>query len=461
MPLRRFAAALSTAALIALLGGANGEVGQAAGGARAGPDLSTPEAAKTYLISQGFDPSKFIFQVGLKNYAGPSCPGLGWNCTTANLVVQIASAGGENYAECAEDARQCVIVQGSQNVGPLPLSGENDINMHAHCGPPGSKRMMRKESDTLTCVIPQSNLTTGNNYAVVGMSIHDNDGSPQFGHTDAVVTQSTLGDGDNHAIVHEEIVLQTSDESTGTQKQDGFQSLQLTQTTETGDNFADVKQTQNITARAQSPATMQKQNTDEVSDPCVGPSTHANSCVRFDQSAGTGRSQITIHQNHNVEAVGAGGQQNQGCVSKECTLEVEGTQIPLGSTNTVDDNQSLTYTLRGPEGTKQVQDPVARNQGLQTGSPNDIWKVTQLAVIKSNDGDDEDDVQAQINEVHDTSDFGTVDARSVIILNDQRSEIVCNASSCNYDQVCGEVAGFEGDPEFFCPEFADRSPGVD
>src|SRR5687767_13752385 len=110
MRLRRCAAALSAADLVAVLGEASGGIAQAGGGATAGPDLSTVEAAKAYLISQGFDPSKFIFQVGLKNYSGSACPGLGWNCTTANLVVQIATAGGTNYAECAEDARQCVIV---------------------------------------------------------------------------------------------------------------------------------------------------------------------------------------------------------------------------------------------------------------------------------------------------------------------------------------------------------------
>lgn len=81
----------------------------------------------------------------------------------------------------------------------------------------------------LTCLIAQVNPTTGNNYAVASMSIHDNDSPTQFGQMDAVVTEATHGDGDNHAVVHEEIVLDTHDESTGTQKQDGYQSLNLTQ----------------------------------------------------------------------------------------------------------------------------------------------------------------------------------------------------------------------------------------
>jgi len=465
MRLRRFAAALSTATLIAALGGATGGVAQGAGSVGAGPDLSTPEAATAYLISQGFDPSQFIYQVGLKNYAGPVCPGLDWNCTGANLVVQIATAGGVNYAECGEDAGQCIIVQGGQ-VGVL---GADDTNMHAHC-PPENKRMMSKETDdgggVLICVIAQDNPTTGNNHAVVGMSIHDNDGPTQLAQEDATVTQSTHGDGDNHAIVHEEIVLSTSDGST--QKQDGFQSLVLNQyvlplledTTEiapaTGDNFADVKQTQKITAHAKLDGSVQLQQTsDGGGDPCAGPASDANSCVEFHQTTGTGRNRLIAHMDHDVAAIagGEGASQTQACTSKACGLELDGTQGSPGSTNTVDDNQTIHYTLNGPEGTTQVQDPPAYNgPGVQDGSPNDLWEVDQLAVLTASDPDA---LQGHINEVNDTS-TGTVDAQSIIIIDGARSEIVCNFSSCSYVQVCGEFEEVEFGP--FCPEFMEVTP---
>jgi hypothetical protein len=495
MRLRRCAAALSTAFLVAFLGGGSGVVAQAAGGATEGPDLSTPEAAKAYLISQGFDPSKFIFQVGLKNYSGPSCPGLGWNCTTANLVVQIATAGGTNYAECAADARQCVIVQGAnvQLVGPL-VNEDKDVNMYARCNhdpeDPDDKgeHMRLHESGAQECTIEQINTTTGNNHAVASMLIQDNDGPDQFGQQDAVVTQSTKGDGDNRAVVHEAIVLDTHDESTGIQIQDGFQSLVLKQdvlgTTEipaTGDNYADVKETQKITAHAQSDGSVQLQQTRDSEivtqrvtpgDPCKpGPAIDANSCVRFDQSTGTGKNTLDAHMDHNVAAIaqGTGARQEQGCMdtAKQCGLELDGTQVPVGSTNTVDDNQTIHYTLNGPEGTTQIQDPPIRNgPGEQVGSPNDLWEVDQLAVLEANDADDFGDLQAHVNEVNDTSMFGTVDAQSVIILNGEPSEIVCNGSSCNYTQSCANVEGFfEGNPEILCPapgsEFSDRSPGVD
>jgi len=454
MRLRRLAAALSTLLVVASIAGA-----ERGGAEESSGVLSTPEAAKAYLTSQGYDPSKFVFQVGTKNYAGPTCPGLGWNCTAAALVVQIAATGGVNYAECAGNARRCVIFQGGQLNGPIPLSA-GDTNNHAHCGDPEAgekKRMMSKESDAQECVITQLNPTTGNNFAVAGMSIHDNDDPMQSGEQDATVEQSTNGDGDNHAVVHEEIVLSTRDE-TATQMQDGFQYLNLIQETETGDNFGDVKQSQTLTAHADDPATTQRQNTrEDMMDPCVGPLTHANTCVRFDQTTDSGRNDINIHQDHNVEASGAGGQQNQGCASKECTLEVDGTQGPT-SNNGVDDHQSVRYTLRGPEGTKQIQDPrIANGPGVQSGG---LWKVTQLAVLTANDADDPLDIQAHINEVNDESVGGTVDAQSVIILNGERSEIVCNFSFCNYVQACGDVEDFfeYPDEEFLCPEFADRTP---
>ena len=51
------------------------------------PDLSSLAAIDSYLVSKGFDPSTFVHQVGMNNYAGPaaSCPGIGWNCTSQNV----------------------------------------------------------------------------------------------------------------------------------------------------------------------------------------------------------------------------------------------------------------------------------------------------------------------------------------------------------------------------------------
>src|SRR5919108_1689312 len=44
-----------------------------------------------YLRSIGVNPATAVVQKGLRNYAGPNCPGADWNCTSANApVVQLA-----------------------------------------------------------------------------------------------------------------------------------------------------------------------------------------------------------------------------------------------------------------------------------------------------------------------------------------------------------------------------------
>src|SRR5438128_5170104 len=89
---------------------------------RAAADLSSLPAIEAYLRSIGVDPGSVVVQQGPLNYAGPNCPGEGWNCTTASMVVQISSATspGANIFDClpAIDAsipalNECLIVQSS------------------------------------------------------------------------------------------------------------------------------------------------------------------------------------------------------------------------------------------------------------------------------------------------------------------------------------------------------------
>src|SRR5581483_4114374 len=64
--------------------------------------LSTRTGANLYLVQHGLNPAGFVVQRGTHNYAGPKCPGAGWNCTTAKRVLQIADhAGQANQATCS------------------------------------------------------------------------------------------------------------------------------------------------------------------------------------------------------------------------------------------------------------------------------------------------------------------------------------------------------------------------
>ena len=42
-----------------------------------------------------------VTQRGARNYAGPNCPGKGWNCTTSTRVLQISTSSGQNKVECS------------------------------------------------------------------------------------------------------------------------------------------------------------------------------------------------------------------------------------------------------------------------------------------------------------------------------------------------------------------------
>src|SRR5436305_13886102 len=86
------------------------------------PDLSTRAAITSRLQSIGVDPASMTWQQGVNNYAGPSCPGVGWTCTTSTHVVQMAPDGGTNTVDCTTDP-DCKTVQTTS------ASGEN----HARC----------------------------------------------------------------------------------------------------------------------------------------------------------------------------------------------------------------------------------------------------------------------------------------------------------------------------------------
>ena len=69
-------------------------------------DLSSMAKIRHYLRSIGVDPRDVVIQRGHRNYAGPHCPGKGWNCTRATRVVQIATASGQNQFKCTPSMNQ-------------------------------------------------------------------------------------------------------------------------------------------------------------------------------------------------------------------------------------------------------------------------------------------------------------------------------------------------------------------
>jgi hypothetical protein len=106
-------------------------------------NLSTNAAVKQYLRSLGISPRGVVIQRGARNYAGPNCPGKGWNCTRSQRVVQIAtpararpSAGTRSFfakpPPPPTNVYKCSVKTGSpQTCGPFTQAATGSANNSA------------------------------------------------------------------------------------------------------------------------------------------------------------------------------------------------------------------------------------------------------------------------------------------------------------------------------------------
>jgi hypothetical protein len=249
-----------------------------------GLDLSTTEAIDAYLVSIGIDPATVVRQDGPLNYAGPSCPGPDWNCTTATTVVQVSQVGGQNAFVCEPDG-----------------TGSGDTCLVVQPGPGGTNRAeCRLESDTepiasQTCTITQ---TGTRNHATVRMLIDQSVGPTQDARQNAVVTQNASEKNELHLY---QTVKQSSSTTTGTggQMQDAHQVAEVVQTTNgTVGNYSHVHQVQDQDLRGA--AMLQQQN---IGVSPLGDCTDAkptnlnpNQCVDVSQTGDGGLNNSQLHQ---------------------------------------------------------------------------------------------------------------------------------------------------------------------
>src|SRR5262249_14629780 len=131
--------------------------------AKVGSPTSAPRAQGAWIASD------VVRQVGPRNYAGPKCPGAGWNCTTSMRVLQVATAGGTNLAQCstkpvvAPGSLACSITQAGQNSSAYCLQTTANV-----------------PSATQTCTITQTGAV---NRAVVAQLITQIQPTGQTGQT--------------------------------------------------------------------------------------------------------------------------------------------------------------------------------------------------------------------------------------------------------------------------------------
>ena len=184
-------------------------------------DLSTVAGAMRYLRAIGLDPDRVVIQRGVRNYAGPSCPGAGWTCTsTADPVVQIAAPGGANRFRCV--TASCVVVQTTAAAAT------------------NTAKCIRTTGITQSCSISQTS-ATADNVAIVVEIATKMAGLTQNASSTAQITQHATGSSNsNTACVYQSVSLEGSTTATKgkpvTVTLNAHQSISITQDSTAGGN---------------------------------------------------------------------------------------------------------------------------------------------------------------------------------------------------------------------------------
>jgi hypothetical protein len=338
------------------------------------PDLSSDQAINAYLVSIGVDPAEAVWQRGLKNYAGPSCPGTTWNCVRANIpIVQIAAPGGTNLFYCT--GLDCLVVQVAHNGGQNASACERRVE-----GP----------TETLMfCSITQTT-GPGTNAATISQHIQQTQGLEQRAREVARITQVNET-GSNIARIIQRIG-QSSRAKGSEQIQEAHQGATVMQTTahdvssETstlGDNTSNIRQNQDQLQRASGGSIEQKQNTERGSDPAAGDFFCDGSLLggtpTFDQE----KNQCAEVTQHSSPVPGVGGANRSTLthqIGQRQTAEGTGTvsqsqgAFSTGEGGFKDQLSSGVSTGTATQDMLQVQSaPPDASQNQDTGDPRCCW----------------------------------------------------------------------------------------
>jgi uncharacterized repeat protein (TIGR01451 family) len=337
----------------------------------AGPRASHSGVPNSHARS----PATLVTQVGQRNYAGPNCPGVGWNCTKATRVLQIATtASATNTFTCT--VSPCSISQ----LGPAGSSNTATCSMKSTAVP----------TSTQSCVITQAGAT---NKATIAMGAEQRTGSSQTAIQTVNVTQGpATGDTSTTNSVSALEWVTQSTSAASPQTQNAYQSLVVSQTAAgAGNNTTDLHQWQ---VQSESNAATQFQNALGVlpagfsdCDPAKAPST-PNACVNVTQSAGSGTNKNKIEQivseDQKSSAVAT---QTQGSATAGFEGTVHQESDPSGnSTNTA--TQKKFHNQNGASGSIQTQHDPVRCCGTasQLGGGGNTDTINQSASLNGNHG---------------------------------------------------------------------------
>jgi len=327
-------AALAAVLVLPLLLTASG----AGAGTKNRLDLSSPAAINAYLTSKGINPATVTWQTGLHNYAGPSCPGIGWTCTTSTKVVQVSAAGGQNKFDCEPEEDQSVLTDEGSNTCVIVQMGDDN---KARC-----KLRDTGPEESQKCDITQTEAER--NSADIDMTIEQRTGPEQGADQQAFVHQEASER--NQSQVHQAVKQQTS---TGDpQTQNAYQLANVTQIVDGSDNFSHIHQTQDQDESGN--AAEQNQNT-EAQPFCEDK--QANQCALVLQQDGGGDNASHLHQaigeQQSTKAADATQLQGDLPTGQEGAIHQEN---PDGAGPNADlANQDQRQRASGPGGTTQAQ----------------------------------------------------------------------------------------------------------
>lgn len=407
-------------------------------------DLMSRASVVAYLRDRGVRPDAIVFQRGLRNYAGASCPGKGWTCTRARVVVQIARAGGVNSFTCSPQSpgtaapATCVVVQGARSGHTA-----NEARCMERSTAPGIFE---------SCDITQSN-TGGDNRAFVDQSIEQGTGSTQGGSQYATVTQANSA-GKNVVGATQRIVQSTHDLSAaGQQGQQGTQTIVVCQAGNVhdgctapsqGDNIAEVAQslTQALKGNATG-AIVQRQNSNAASSGAY------DTVAQIAQHSTAGKNTVDLDQDRDQDgqATSQSGpvSQTQGNALSGIAGSVSQTSTGL-SVASASQNESQNLQAFAPSsGVSQSQIGPLDCCSVQVSNPNDRFTIqqrsTQSAGVNGTPTFPNDAANATAFQsdriTTDCASSGVCDASNEIVQNRGHSTLTCTHSpTCNLENSC-------------------------
>ncbi len=444
-------------------------------------DVSTRASIVHYLRSIHVNPKGVVIQRGLRNYAGPSCPGRAWRCArTLHAVVQIARPGGMNRFLCR--TARCAVLQ------------------VAAAASRNSATCIKTTGLGASCSITQSN--SAGNTALIWEDAGKLTGLTQTAVYSASIVQQSAS-GANLACVHQSIFIDgstTNTRSTGaTVTLEAHQSIFVKQNSTSGSNTAEnavnpstgvytcastaVSQDQKLTSTATSRGLItQNENDAQTLCPDGVSGDYFNMCLDIEQNqstlfkgSATGTNNATFVQTNTLSAIanspvgvnqtqsshtqtGDGGlvgtiNQDSRGVSTASATQTE-TQCEDAATagltlcdtadaDAVEAPSSLTQTQYGPEG---IWKPRNRHRGrqfystfkglgtaTQTGNSQDTFTISQT----SKQDNDQGSGSTQANTVKgDCSTPGNCTDSQTVTVNGQTTNNTQSGQNVNAQTTC-------------------------